>query len=179
MSNQPQQQQQSPIYLFISKDCQNSMKLIEEIKKKPEIAKNIQAVPIETAPKLPPNLSHVPTLMIEGNLLVGKQCFSWIESQGELDAGPVIGAKGFETSSYSFLGNDESSQGGNPSESFSFIGQRNGSEGVNGKAVDENINAEAQNTRSMRGGASSDFEKFQQQRDSDTSSIMQQQPRQI
>ena len=57
------------------------------------------------------------------------------------------------------------------------IGQKNGSEGVNGQQADANINAEAQHSRSMRSGPTSDFEKFQQQRDADASAMMQQQPR--
>jgi hypothetical protein len=128
--SQQQQSQQQPIFLFISKDCPNCMSLITELRKKPEIAKNIQGIPIETAPRLPPGLSRVPTLVVKGKMLVGKECFEWVEKQGELEAGPILGAKGFENSNFSFIeGNDEPSQGG-LSDSFSFIGAKNGSQGV-------------------------------------------------
>lgn len=98
----------TPIYLFISQDCRNSIALIEEIKKKPEIAKNIQAISVESAPHLPPNLTHVPTLLIEGKMIVGKECFTWIQEQGNLEAGPLITSHGFDTSSYSFIDNENS-----------------------------------------------------------------------
>ena len=169
MSNQ-QQQQPQPIYLFISQDCDHSLKLINELRKKPDIAKNIQAIPIETAPRLPPNLTSVPTLLVEGKMLVGKQCFEWINSQGELEPGPVLGAKGFETSNYSFLGNDSNGGVGN---SFSFIGQQNGSEGVNSGQVDAQA---AQETSQAQNSKQLDFEALQRQRDQDVGGMQQNNP---
>lgn len=135
-------QESTPIYLFISKDCENCRNLIQEVRKKPDVAKKIQAVPIETTPRLPPNLTHVPTILEKGKMLVGKECFDWVAKQGELEAAPLMSAKGnFENTNYSFIGSDDSGStldGGGVGDNYSFIGQKNGSEGVDASAVDRN-----------------------------------------
>ncbi len=181
-----------PIYLFISKDCENCRNLIQEIRKKPDIAKKIQAIPIETTPKLPPNLTHVPTIMEKGKMLVGKDCFEWIAKQGELEAAPLMSAKGnFENTNYSFIGSDDSGStldGGGMGGNYSFIGQSNGSEGINPGTVDRNQEARgsqqqqqqqqqkqmelppqlrSQQVQPQKKGVTTDFEKMQELRNAD------------
>jgi len=179
-----------PIYLFISKDCENCRNLIQEIRKKPDIAKKIQAIPIETTAKLPPNLTHVPTIMEKGKMLVGKDCFEWIAKQGELEAAPLMSAKGnFENTNYSFIGSDDSGStldGGGMGDNYSFIGQSNGSEGINPGTVDRNQEARgsqqqqqqqkqmelppqlrSQQVQPQKKGVTMDFEKMQELRNAD------------
>ena len=157
----------SPIYLFVSKDCSSCVTFVNEVRKKPDVAKNIQAIPVETAPKLPPNLTHVPTIMQDGKMYVGKECFEWLRKQGELEAGPLISAKGsFENSNYSFLGSDDSGStldGGGLGDRYSFIGQANGSEGI--KQVTEDPQRQ-QIQGSNKSGVTNSFEKLQKERDS-------------
>jgi hypothetical protein len=133
------QPQPAPIYLFISKDCNNCRTLIQEIRKKPEIAKNIQAVPIEEAPRLPPGLTHVPTIIEKGVMLVGEECFKWIAKQGELEAAPLMSSRGgtFENNNYSFIGSEDSGStldGGGMGGNYSIIGEQNGSVGMGEQA---------------------------------------------
>ena len=176
----------APIYLFISKDCENCRNLIQEIRKKPEVAKKIQAVPIETTPRLPPNLTHVPTIREKGKMMVGKDCFEWIAKQGELEAAPLMSAKGsFENTNYSFIGSDDSGStldGGGMGDNYSFIGQKNGSEGVEPPSAAEVRKQEqqqaqpkmqlppqlqSQQVQPQKKGISMDFEKLQEMRNAD------------
>ena len=174
MSQQPTTEQKpSTIYLFISQHCENSRKLIEEIRKKPEVSKNIQAIPVENAPRLPPNLERVPSILVDGKMLVGGECFDWVKKQGELDPGPVLGAKGFETSGYSFIGAEDNEGVGN---SFSFLGQKNGSEGVDSQQA--NV-ARVPNSPILsihaRNDTTINYEQLTQQRDKEFNSQKQQQ----
>lgn len=178
MSNQ--QQQAQPIYLFVSKDCNNCVTLVNEIRKKPDVAKNIQAVPVETAPRLPPNLTHVPTILHEGKMYVGKDCFEWLRKQGELDAAPPMSSKGgtFDNSNYSFIGSDNSGstlEGGGLGDYYSFIGQPNGSEGI--KQVDEDPQRRQQQGSNNKQGLTGDFEKMQKMRDNETGNLQKAQQR--
>jgi hypothetical protein len=179
----------APIYLFISKDCENCRNLIQEIRKKPEVAKKIQAVPIETTPRLPPNLTHVPTIMEKGKMMVGKDCFEWVAKQGELEAAPLMSAKGsFENTNYSFIGSDESGStlnGGGMGDNYSFIGQKNGSEGIEaaGSATGKQEaqqqqqqqqqqmqlppQLQSQQVQPQKKGITMDFEKLQEMRNSE------------
>ena len=188
----------APIYLFISKDCENCRNLIQEIRKKPDIAKNIQAVPIETTQRLPPNLTHVPTIMDKGKMMVGKDCFEWIAKQGELEAAPLMSAKGsFENSNYSFIGSDDSGStldGGGMGDNYSFIGQKNGSEGVETPSAAEVRKKEqqpqaqpqmqlppqlqSQQVQPQKKALAMDFEKMQEMRNADMSRAGAQRPAQ-
>ena len=181
----------APIYLFISKDCENCRNLIQEIRKKPEVAKKIQAVPIETTPRLPPNLTHVPTIMEKGKMMVGKDCFEWIAKQGELEAAPLMSAKGsFENTNYSFIGSDDSGStldGGGMGDNYSIIGQKNGSEGIDTNTAADNRERAApqqqaqqqqmqlppqlqsQQVQPQKKGITMDFEKLQEMRNADMS----------
>lgn len=163
--------QKTPIYLFLSKDCKNCIDLINEIKKKPELAKNIQAIPIETAPRLPPNLTHVPTILENGKMMVGKDCFEWVKNYGELEAGPLINTKGmFDNSNYSFIGSNDSAStmmGGGVGGAYSFLGQTNGSEGIDPNQVNAKVNAESQGAQLAKNSTMRNFEQLQQQRDKD------------
>ena len=172
MSQQPTEQKPSTIYLFISQHCENSRKLIEEIRKKPEVSKNIQAIPVENAPRLPPNLERVPSILVDGKMLVGGECFDWVKKQGELDPGPVLGAKGFETSGYSFIGAEDNEGVGN---SFSFLGQKNGSEGVDSQQANVESTQQSNTVNSARNDTTINYEQLTQQRDKEFNSQKQQQ----
>lgn len=128
--NNPNQQEEKPqpIFLFISRDCKHCHELIKEIQLKPSLSKKVQGVSIENAPRLPPGLNSVPSLLVNGQLISGNNCFNWVkEQQEEIEAGPSIGAKGgFESDSYSFLNAEDS--GGN--SAFSFLGAEDGSQGI-------------------------------------------------
>jgi hypothetical protein len=136
---QPQGQEQAPqpIYLFISQSCQYCRELIQEMQKKPELAKRVQAVSIENTPKLPPGLTRVPGILHEGKITMGTDCFEFVEKFGELGTSPVFSGNGFEADGYSFL--DESNGGGGEtgSDNFSFIGADNGSAGIDTSQVDQ------------------------------------------
>lgn len=136
--SQPQQQSdnktQQPIYLFVSKNCQHCTPLINEIQKKPELAKRVQAVGVENVKTLPPALTRVPGLLVEGKVIMGNDCFKWVAEYGEIGESPTFSSRsGYQADSFSFIGETEDKKGTNE---YSFIGQSDGNSGINTKVVD-------------------------------------------
>jgi hypothetical protein len=151
--------QEPPIYLFISQNCKHCHKLIQNIQKKPELSKKIQGVPVESVPKLPDGVTKVPALLIKQKVLLGKQCFEWVDKYGEIESGPTFTtANGFESAEYSYL-DDPSGPSG--SGTFSFIGDEDGSQGIDRKAVDSIHKKEQSNNNS---GGEMDMDTLRQKR---------------
>ena len=63
--------------LFYSLKCQHSKNIIKMIQEHENIAQMIQAISIDTQ-AFPPSLTHVPTLIHEDELYVGKQAFDYV-----------------------------------------------------------------------------------------------------
>lgn len=63
--------------LFYSLKCHHSKNIIKMIQEHENIAQVIQAISIDTQ-EFPPSLTHVPTLINENELYVGKQAFDYI-----------------------------------------------------------------------------------------------------
>lgn len=63
--------------LFYSLKCQHSKNIIKMIQEHENIAQMIQAISIDTQ-EFPPSLTHVPTLIHEDELYVGKQAFDYV-----------------------------------------------------------------------------------------------------
>ena len=63
--------------LFYSLKCQHSKNIIKMIQEHENIAQMIQAISIDTQ-EFPPSLTHVPTLIHENELYVGKQAFDYV-----------------------------------------------------------------------------------------------------
>lgn len=140
-----EQKQEQPIYLFVSQSCKHCHKLIQEIQQKPELAKKVQGVPVETVPKLPDGVTKVPSLLVNGKILTGKKCFEWVSKYGEIEASPVYSAaSGFESDGFSYL---EDSNGGGGSGLYSFIGAEDGSQGIDKREVDNNYKQETNNSK--------------------------------
>jgi len=135
-----QLQSQQPVILFYSGNCSFCQKFITELKKNQALMQNVQGVQVEGG-NIPRQVQSVPTLMLNGSqLLVGQQAFEWLNKQsGELEAAPMLGAKGAGTSSFSFL--DGGSEDGVNSV-FSMIGAQNGSAGIDPSMVAQMSNNE-------------------------------------
>ena len=121
------------IWLFYSKNCQHCQEFINLAMKNKVLSKKINQVDIqENADRLPPFLSSVPTLQLEDNsVLVGTQCFSWLEKKsGEsIEPGPISSSKGgFETTPYTPIG--DSGDIGVFKSYTNIEGVTNGSEGM-------------------------------------------------
>ena len=63
--------------LFYSLKCQHSKNIIKMIQEHENIAQMIQAISIDTQ-EFPTSLTHVPTLIHENELYVGKQAFDYV-----------------------------------------------------------------------------------------------------
>ena len=132
------------IWLFYSKKCQHSQEFINLAMKNKVLSKKINQVDIEeNADRLPPFLTSVPTLQLEDNtVLVGTQCFSWLEkkSSESLEPGPISNSKGgFQTTPYTSIGESEDT---GVFKSYTNIdGVTNGSEGMESLAatIGENV----------------------------------------
>jgi hypothetical protein len=115
-----EQQKQEPVYLFISQSCQHCIDIIKQIQQKDILAKLVQVVAVENAPKLPPGVTKVPSILV---------------NYGELDASPTYtNSSGFESEGFSYLGSDGGGDGG--TDSFSFLGASNGMEGADMSQAD-------------------------------------------
>jgi hypothetical protein len=130
-----EQQKQEPVYLFISQSCQHCIDLIKQIQQKDILAKLVQVVAVENAPKLPPGVTKVPSILVNGQIKTGNDCFTFVENYGELDASPTYtNSSGFESEGFSYLGSDGGGDGG--TDSFSFLGASNGMEGADMSQAD-------------------------------------------
>ena len=133
------------IWLFYSKKCQHSQEFINLATKNKVLSKKINQVDIEeNADRLPPFLTSVPTLQLEDNtVLVGTQCFSWLEKKSteSLEPGPISNSKGgFQTTPYTPIGDSEDM---GVFKSYTNIdGVANGSEGMESLAATIGDNAE-------------------------------------
>lgn len=157
-----QEQQPKPIYLFISQNCNHCRELIQLIQQKPELAKRVQGVNVENTPKLPPGLTRVPGLFIDGKVYMGKDCFEWVNKFGEIEASPAFSsAGGFEASGYSFL--DTEGDGPPGTGIYSFLGESNGSEGLDKKKIDD-LRRQEEGGRSANQGISSNMEQLKNAR---------------
>lgn len=164
--NQNQQQNQPPqqIYLFVSKNCRHCPDLIKEIQKKPELAKKIQAVGVENVSSLPPGLTRVPGLLVEGKVIMGNDCFKWVNEYGEIGAGPSFhSSSGFQVDSFSFI-ESGASQGPTGTNTYSFIGENQGSEGINTKVIDMEHQKEQQRRTNSSDSIMKSMEALEQQR---------------
>lgn len=129
--------EKNPVYLFVSQQCRYCPDLIDEIKKKPKLAQQIQMVQVEMQSNLPQGLQSVPALLVEGKLYQGNDAFVWVSKFGEIEAGIIPGGKG--SSGYSFLVGGE---GGQVGSQFAEIGAMSGSDGIPlGQAQEQNDNA--------------------------------------
>lgn len=63
--------------LFYSMKCEHSKNIIKMIQEHANIAQLIEAVSIDTQ-EFPPSLTHVPTLIHENEMHVGKQAFDYV-----------------------------------------------------------------------------------------------------
>lgn len=130
-----QEQQPNPIYLFVSQSCTHCRELIQLIQQKPELAKRVQGVNVESTPKLPEGLTKVPGMLVNGQIKMGKECFEWVTKFGEIEASPAFSsAHGFESTGYSFLETDDDGPPG--TGVYSFLGESNGSDDLDKKQID-------------------------------------------
>ena len=126
------------IWLFYSKKCQHCNEFINLAMKNKVIAKKINQVDIEeNADRLPSFLTSIPTLQLEdNNVLVGTQCFKWLEkvASESLEPGPLANSRGgFETIPYTTISNTDDS---GVFKSYTNIeGVSNGSEGMESLAT--------------------------------------------
>lgn len=140
--NNQDEEKPKPIYLFISQNCTHCHELIQLIQQKPELAKRVQGVPVESSPKLPPGLTKVPGLYIDGKIVMGTDCFDWVNKYGEIESSPSFSsAGGFEASGFSYLGS-ESDSGPSGVGSYSFLGDDDGSNGLDKKQIDSMLQQE-------------------------------------
>jgi len=134
------------IWLFYSKNCKHSEKFINLAMKNEVLSKKINQVDIEeNADRLPPFLTSVPTLQLEDNsVLVGTQCFNWLENKSRepIEPGPISNSKGgFETTPYTPINSSEDT---GVFKSYTNIdGVINGSEGMESLASTIQDNAES------------------------------------
>ena len=137
------------IWLFYSKKCQHCKEFINLAMKNKVLSKKINQVDIEeNADRLPPFLTSVPTIQLEDNsVLVGTQCFTWLEKKTSesLEPGPISNSKGgFETSPYTPIGDSEDM---GVFKSYTNInGVANGSEGMESLATSVGDNVESKPT---------------------------------
>ena len=137
------------IWLFYSKKCQHCNEFINLAMKNKVLSKKINQVDIEeNADRLPPFLTSVPTIQLEDNsVLVGTQCFTWLEKKTSesLEPGPISNSKGgFETSPYTPIGDSEDM---GVFKSYTNInGVANGSEGMESLATSVGDNVESKPT---------------------------------
>jgi len=137
-----EQQTPSPIYIFISQSCKHSRDLIQEIQKKPELSKRVQVVSVENTPKLPPGLTKVPGILVDGNIKMGSDCFLFVENFGEIQSSPTYSSSGgFEAEGFSFIGDEGGGDVGG-TESFSFLGAENGTKGIDSGQADKQLKNE-------------------------------------
>ena len=165
-----QNQQNETIYLFLSQNCKHSIELIKEIQKKPELAKIVQAVPVENTPNIPPQVTKVPSILKDGKVMSGNECFEWVEKYGEIQASPTYTNFGFEADSYSYI---DGAGGGDPgNESYSFLGAQNGSSGIDSNKIDNAHKYEqSQKQQNSAGNVNMNMDSLQQQRDMDISNL--------
>jgi hypothetical protein len=78
MQNQQNQQNQRPTFLFFSPKCSHSMQLINLIQQNSELSKTIKPVNIHLAKDLPTGLKSVPTILYNGQFLIGSESFKWV-----------------------------------------------------------------------------------------------------
>ena len=173
--NQTNQQQTGdqivePIYLFLSRDCANCVELIKEIQKKEELIKKIQVVQVENTPRLPEKVTHVPSIMIGEKVVVGSNCFSWVQGYGELEAGSFTG-KGFNTSNFDYI---DGTQEEASTTTFSFIDGSQNSQGINSQEVNKMIEQENNSKKNGKGGG--ELESLQNARAQETKTLMSNQP---
>lgn len=170
MQGQEQQSKNETIYLFLSQNCQHSIQLIKEIQKKPELSKLVQAVPVENTPNIPPQVTKVPSILKDGKVMTGNECFEWVEKYGEIETSPTFTNSGFEADSYSYL--DGAAGGDAGSESFSFLGAQNGSVGVDSNKADNAHQYEqSQRQQNSPGNVNMNMDSLQQQRDMDINNL--------
>lgn len=162
------QDQEQPVYLFISQTCQHSRELIQQIQKKPELAKKVQVVAVEQTPRLPPGLTKVPGILVNGQVKMGNDCFEFVDKYGELEASPTYSnTGGFEADSYSYLEGDSGPSG---TDSFSFLGAANGSEGVDTGRADNQHNQEMAQ-KSQNSNVAMSMDTLQQARNQEISQL--------
>jgi len=134
------------IWLFYSKNCQHCQEFIKLAMKNKVLSKKINQVDIEeNADRLPPFLTSVPTIQLEDtSVLVGTQCFSWLEKKSteSIEPGPISNSKGgFETTPYTPIGDSENM---GVFKSYTNInGVTNGSEGMESLATTIGDNVES------------------------------------
>lgn len=127
------------IKLFYSMKCQHSKNIIKMIQEHENIAQMIQAISIDTQ-EFPPSLTHVPTLIHEDELYVGKQAFDYVFAMSKRQpASQPSSQPEQQKSSRDLMGMELGS-------SFSFIG--GGSDGFRFDSGLSSCNiSESQNTR--------------------------------
>ncbi len=161
MGDQEQPEPQ-PIYLFISQSCQHSRELVQQIQSKEALAKVVQVVAVENTPKLPPGLTKVPAILVEGQIKMGNDCFDFVTNFGEIQESPTYtNSGGFEADGFSYL--EGSGSGPSGTESFSFLGAQNGSEGID-SSQSESQHKQELDQRSSNSTAAVNMDAITQQR---------------
>ena len=94
--------------MFVSRECKYCHELIQNIQKKPDLAKLIKVVSIENTPKLPEGLTNVPALLVDKKLMMGNSCFEFVDKYGDLEAGFVNPTS--LSDSFSYIDNSSSDQ---------------------------------------------------------------------
>ena len=143
------QTKQSVIYLFVSQNCQHCHDLIQLIQQKPDLSKLIKGIPVESSPKLPDGLTKVPGLYVNGKVIMGKDCFEWVNKYGEIEASPTFSSSGFEASGFSFLDSEPDAASG--TGVYSFLGNGDSSEGLDKKKIDAMIKQEGSKSQKSGG----------------------------
>lgn len=159
------EEKEEVVYLFISQSCEHCRTIVQQIQAKASLMKKIQVVSVENTPRLPPGLTKVPALLVNGQIKMGSECFEFVENYGELEASPTYSnSSGFESDGFSYLGGGTDSSG---TDSFSFLGAQNGSEGIDTNAIDNNHKQETGQKNSNNNAAAINMENLTQQRNQD------------
>lgn len=179
--NQQQQQQnnqspnpnQEPIYLFVSRNCKHCPDVIQAIQQKPQLAKLVQVVSVENVPRLPEGLSKVPALIVQGKILMGNDCFQYVQKHGELEASPTYSnSAGYQVDPYSYI-NESSGGGPQGTESYSYIGEQTGSSGIDPSKIDQFHQQEMAQKSNTRNTTSMNMDALEQQRRQEFSQFQQ------
>ena len=171
--NEPRPESINTITLFFSERCPLSKKLIDKLRKNTELMKKTQSIPIEkylaSGNTLPPQIKTVPTVIINGKeIFQGKKAMEWVASNQELEAGPTWTSKGFDTSSFSSLKDDDNLSGGfEGASNFSLLDSVNGCDGI--KISDDAASSQGSSTR---GGDSMNMENLIAQRNQELKGVL-------
>lgn len=111
--------------LFYSKNCEECLKFDKLLKEYPDLNSSFQKIEIEKSMgKLPPQLTHVPGIVVGNQLIMGPNAFKWLEENVKkyFSSGPDISIKGSGgIANFSFIGDEEQ----NYSKTFAFWGDEN------------------------------------------------------